>query len=279
MSLVKREYTDKETVITAENMNDIQDAVIALEAISNPVIGEASGHPISLADASGLPFFGLTLYGKTTQDGTPAPNAPVEMVSVGNSGSIILSVTGVDDAQSMAVSTPNGLPGIPVSSGGNYTDANGQQWVCDEVDFARGVYVKRINVVHFENALGWKEAQPIGSTNYRFSFSIEKNPEYLPSAGKNGMCNALTYNHAPINQNDIDNSVGVYSGGGVFVRCDTHETIGDFVAWAKSIGLKVQYILAAPIETHLPEEEIAAYAALHTYRKHTAVSNDAGACM
>ena len=25
------------------------------------------------------------------------------------------------------------LPGIPVTSGGNYTDSDGQQWICDEV--------------------------------------------------------------------------------------------------------------------------------------------------
>jgi hypothetical protein len=31
MALVKREYTDKETVITAQNLNDIQDAIIDLE--------------------------------------------------------------------------------------------------------------------------------------------------------------------------------------------------------------------------------------------------------
>ena len=46
--------------------------------------------------------------------------------------------------QTLTVSTPNGLLGIPVSSGGNYTDGNGQRWVCDEIDFARGVYVQRI---------------------------------------------------------------------------------------------------------------------------------------
>ena len=34
--------------------------------------------------------------------------------------------------------TPNGLPGIPVTSGGNYTDPTGRQWVCDEVDFGEG---------------------------------------------------------------------------------------------------------------------------------------------
>lgn len=40
--------------------------------------------------------------------------------------------------QKLIVPTPNGLPGIPVSSGGNYTDEKGQQWVADEVDFKKG---------------------------------------------------------------------------------------------------------------------------------------------
>lgn len=47
-------------------------------------------------------------------------------------------------AKSLTTQTPNGLPGILVTSGGNYTDENGQQWICDEVDFARGVYVQRM---------------------------------------------------------------------------------------------------------------------------------------
>lgn len=46
------------------------------------------------------------------------------------------------EPQSMSVTTPNGLPGIPVTSGGNYTDENGQQWICDEVDLGRGVCAK-----------------------------------------------------------------------------------------------------------------------------------------
>src|SRR5699024_3643796 len=36
-------------------------------------------------------------------------------------------------SQSITATTPNGLPGIPVDSGGNYIDADGQQWICDEV--------------------------------------------------------------------------------------------------------------------------------------------------
>ena len=51
--------------------------------------------------------------------------------------------------QSLTLSTPNGLPGIPVKSGGNYTDEDGQQWVCDEIDFVRGKYIQRIGKTNF----------------------------------------------------------------------------------------------------------------------------------
>lgn len=51
------------------------------------------------------------------------------------------------EPQMLIINTPNGLCGIPVDTGGNYTDSTGQQWVCDEVDFERGVFVKRIGKI------------------------------------------------------------------------------------------------------------------------------------
>ena len=55
-------------------------------------------------------------------------------------------------SQSITSSTPNGLPGIPVDSGGNYTDASGQQWVCDEVDFGVGTHTQRISKINSYNS-------------------------------------------------------------------------------------------------------------------------------
>lgn len=49
--------------------------------------------------------------------------------------------------QKVSLSTPTGLPGIPVDSGGNYTDENGQQWVCDEIDLGRGKYVQMVGQI------------------------------------------------------------------------------------------------------------------------------------
>lgn len=36
--------------------------------------------------------------------------------------------------QIVTIPTPDGLHGIPVSSGGNYTDSTGQQWICDSIE-------------------------------------------------------------------------------------------------------------------------------------------------
>lgn len=54
MALTKRFYTNHKTVITAENMNDIQDAIIALEAFAGitPGEGEATRN-ISVVNPNG----------------------------------------------------------------------------------------------------------------------------------------------------------------------------------------------------------------------------------
>ena len=66
--------------------------------------------------------------------------------------------------QLLTLPTPNGLPGIPVTSGGNYTDQNGQQWVCDEVDLERGVKVQRVDKAAFDSTKTLAEQNAILTT-------------------------------------------------------------------------------------------------------------------
>ena len=75
--------------------------------------------------------------------------------------------------QSLAIQTPNGLPGIPVTSGGNYTGSTGQQWVCDEIDLERGKCIKR---THIQEVLGTEKLSSIqvDNTTTRFAFK----PDY-----------------------------------------------------------------------------------------------------
>ena len=124
------------------------DAISAVKARQNILVGTETGNPLSVDDAFPAPLCGLTVYGKSTQDGTPTPDAPVPIVSAGDSGSVAVTLSdGNGKTQTLTLPTPNGLPGIPVTSGGNYTDSTGQHWVCDEVDLERGMKVQRVNAV------------------------------------------------------------------------------------------------------------------------------------
>ena len=66
-----------------------------------------------------------------------------------NIGSTPLPYEPYKPAQTLIVPTPNGLPGVPTIDNGNYTDASGQQWLCDEVDLKRGVYVQNVAFAEF----------------------------------------------------------------------------------------------------------------------------------
>ena len=115
---------------------------------------------------------GLNVYGKSTQDGTPSPDSPIPIVAAGSDGSIDITVSdGADQSQQLSIQTPNGLPGIPISSGGNYTDTSGQQWICDEVDFEKGVYRKTVGVI--ENYQSESVNEPYMSTTGQLSIGAK----------------------------------------------------------------------------------------------------------
>lgn len=96
---------------------------------------------------------------------SPSPDYPQEIKSAGDGGSVAVTLSdGNEKTQTLTLPTPNGLPGIPVTSGGNYTDENGQQWVCDEVDLERGVKVQRVDKAAFDNTKTLAEQNAILAT-------------------------------------------------------------------------------------------------------------------
>lgn len=162
--------------------------------------------------------------------------------------------------QLITFSTPNGLPGIPVDSGGNYTDSTGQQWICDEVDLERGVYVQRIYTVDIAELE--YSASTILQTVKRIFYKIS-----MPSTGttNKGYCTRLTYsaNYTADNPHFYINEERIV----VFIPLDTTIKPKEYL---------VQYVLATPIETPLSETDIAAYRALTTYRGTTILESECG---
>ena len=197
-----------------------------------------------------------------------------------NAGSTALPYEPYKTHQTLTVSTPNGLPGIPVSSGGNYTDADGQQWVCDEIDLARGKYVQRV------------DTYLIDTCRDKIDNSRQRDPEYFGVEcdtaalfiGYSYFClsNKLVYagNNSSINGSQFTvittNGITVFGLKKSLVSEETTVAVRQYLS---ENPIEIIYVLLEPIETDLPAEEIAAYQSIHTYKPTTTITNDANTYM
>lgn len=167
----------------------------------------------------------------------------------------------------MTITTPVALPGIPVASGGNYTDADGQQWICDEVDLTRGVYVQRIAEIS-GNVFSKVQNSAVNTNEYKYDtgFGLHGN-----SFGKFMACT-----HVSDYEYSTDDEVHMYAGANGALRLFLPKGF-DFEA--EKSNIKVIVAVAGPVETPLSEAELAAFAALHSVKPTTTILNDSGAHM
>lgn len=171
------------------------------------------------------------------------------------------------EPQSFSISTPTGLPAIPVpsdTSGITYTDTDGQAWIADEIDFARGKYVQRVWKGVFDGSEDeeWKK----GGINY---IHIECLP--VAMRDREGFCS----------QYIVDNNIrGIRIGNDnvsliIFDDFSDENALSNFKANLSANPLKVMTYLDTPIETDITQEEIKDYQSLVTYDGTTIVENDA----
>ena len=333
------------------------DAISAVKVRQNVLTGSEIGNPLSVDDAFPAPLCGLTVYGKSTQDGTPTPDAPVPIVSAGDGGSLTVKVTGknrmppnlkYDDVvecfvkkntpitlvfkgdlvsqggnvlffdennkqcwfgidagkaehhiqypvdvtkfkylidympsenmcltwnasspdyepyreQLLTLPTPNGLPGIPVTSGGNYADSQGQQWICDEVNLERGVKVQRVYKVDVDG-----ENTKFEQVDNYANISTRGLPIALYDVGQRIFAIA-TFTNLPWYYNTF-NGQFLY-----LIAANLADQLNE--SCKKQLG-KIYYALATPIETPLTSDELASYKALVAYGPDTVVQAGDGA--
>ena len=383
------------------------DAISAVKERQNILIGTETGNPLSVDDAFPAPLCGLTVYGRSTQDGTPTPDVPVPIVSAGDGGSVAVKVTGknlfptqygqktsllhynarsgqwnfgamqkflvncrlidpnvgtfvlnagtyniscpnaenvtyiaiatigtnkndwkvvaniasntsktfsiqtsskigcffipTDYAlggyiqiqlelgstatsyspyreQLLTLPTPNGLPGIPVTSGGNYTDQSGQQWVCDEVDLERGVKVQRIKVKELSPDDRWTYRK-LESGNNNFQERIILGEDVAKNSSLS-ICNILPFKNVIWNDS-VQNLPKIYANNSEitasFPPSSEYSSLEAFKQLLTNVKSVIYYALATPIETPLTSAELAAYKALTAYGPDTVVQAGDGA--
>lgn len=198
-----------------------------------------------------------------------------------NAGSTALPYELYKPAQTLIIPTSGGLPGIRVSSGGNYTDADGQQWVCDEVDFKKGVYVQRIGKRTITSKdVFHKSGMSTDDVNY---FSLGNFSLHIGTIGEKDVlmsnCFVAGINHGFSAWGKIFLS-SAFDGKVYFsVEAQKYPDEETFKQWAVENGLMFLYQLTDIIETNLTAKGLAAYKALRTYSPTTTVINDAGAGM
>lgn len=116
----------------------------------------------------------MMIYGKSSQDGTPTPENPVEIKSVVNP---TVKVSNKDGTKSQTVTLPYTLNAIPVSSGGNVT-IDGQQYIADYVDVERGKIVKCVEKYRIPSGLKWMYEPSENDRFGAYGLNININPNF-----------------------------------------------------------------------------------------------------
>lgn len=166
------------------------------------------------------------------------------------------------EPQTISISTPTGLPAIPVDSDGNYTDANGQQWIADYVDLKRGKYVQMVDI---------EEVTDVGAIPDTYFHTAVYTPKHEVGVSAGGIS---SYGFEVRASNAYGTNFGIFELNKYF------DTLEDWKEWIDTQNTKGNAIdcylpLKEPIERDLTTEEIEAYKNLVTYAGTTIVENDA----
>jgi hypothetical protein len=405
--VVTKKYADDIKTELDDKTNQLNEDTTALQKRQNVLVGSETGNLVSVDDAFSSPLCGLTIYGKSTQDGTPSPDAPVPIVSAGEDGSVTVKVTGrnildmrnskesvtnsgvtytrnadysftrtgtatevvgnvwiagdyfvkpkadlsnvfcvllkgvkysIKDCvlltvsptgnalvarnenfvptqdmyitgvrnedfikgetyndivypavyvgekalqyepyrgQLLTIPTPNGLPGIPVTSGGNYTDPQGQQWVCDEVDLERGVKVQRVGVYKFYSSDGFvMEQVALGLVRFHNTISDTLSAD-TGTLTSSALCSALPLGARGSTYTQIN--VFTIANTWLYINIENITSVNELQQYLQQTPMTLIALLATPIETPLTPAEIAAYKALTAYAPDTVVQASDGA--
>lgn len=211
-----------------------------------------------------------------------SPESPLEIISVGNKGSVKLEVKGNNsELQEFNINTPNGLHGLQVNANGNYTDATGRQWICDEIDLARGKYVQRIKEKYVVPKSYSSHTERKWILTYRCQDTDMNAAVGGSNAFKSFMCTRFSFKDIT-KESEYDFSfVGAYRHVEYvelrwYILKTDCATIEEAIEYASS---NILYPTATPIETDLPPETITAFKTLHSNYPTTVISNDENAGM
>ena len=280
---------------------------------------EISGESSYSVDAVDYPLLGLNLFGRSVQDGTPTPDAPVNIVSVGDNGFDIISK---DDTHFNLLSVRDSggdiitkQPVSTVAKVGKQTTftvvATGDgltyqwQWSADGGKTWKNTSTTTASYTVTPSASfnGYKYRCVITYSNGKSVISdeatlyvladdcevktasiatdalplcgipVESGGNYTDNNGQQWLCDTLVYN--------ADGTGKIIKRTGKIDSYNSETVSGEYISstGGLDIGATVIYQLASPHEIELTSAEVDALRTLQTFDGVTSISNSAGAEM
>ena len=178
-------------------------------------------------------------------------------------------ITPFEPYKEQSIQLPITLNAIPVSSGGNYTDQSGQQWICDEVDLERGVLVQRTRTMVFSDSSGFVVEQTNNGIRFLYTVKNLKKTD-TQTADANAFCSALVLGNA--GGTWITPDIFTINNMTLFVRFKNITSLDELRQYLQQTPMSLTAILVTPIETPLTSVEIADFNAFITYYPVTNIS-------
>lgn len=191
-------------------------------------------------------------------------------------------------SQNTTLQIPNPLRGIPVDSGGNHTDTEGQQWLCDYIDRERGKYVQCVQEIVFDGVSSGKKVtktDPGYYSNANYAYITATGIESYTSVISNKL-KYISYLSSYINSECITVtgvlSISLLNTRTGIVSTDSEQQRVDKINavlkqwYDEGNPLTVYYQLASPIKIDLTQDQIAALN-LSTYDGVTNIGTDSNA--
>ena len=212
----------------------------------------------------------MMIYGKSSQDGTPTPENPVEIKSVVNP---TVKVTNEDGLKVQSVTLNNiTLNAVPVSSGGNVT-INGQQYIADYVDVERGKLVKKLKSftrADIKKLYTWGVNAHADNITGFFFYTKDSDLPKIDNAVM--MSTILQYSNNAWGGNEIGCSMDIENNYAILSvptyaledSSSNENACASFMKICENTNAIFFYSIVSPIETDLTPEEIEAFKALIT---------------
>ena len=248
-------YIQSQNIITLENSAYMRFNITSDKDLDTFIINEGSE---------------LLAYEPYT-GGKPSPNGdyPQDIQTISDFVVEVKSSMGEGATQqTLDITIPEqGFYGIPVRTGGNYTDSSGQQWICDEFDFTNKKFIKRTGRISLDGS-----ADEIWTISTRAEAYVKFYNSLADGAMRYNaecLCNRFIYR-------PHDQVRACYTSISRFYILlePSINTMALLREYLNTHPLDVIYLLEAPVEIDISDEEMQVFKELHTYKPNTTIMSD-----